>query len=72
MAGSCQKKLEKLDTYVQVQGVEYLTKSQYEMSRIQYRIKDFKQVYDIMENKFDPKFENIDVRPCFEEITKTA
>ena len=25
-----------------------------------------------MENKFDPKFESVEVRNCFEDIAKTA
>jgi hypothetical protein len=72
LAAQCQKKLEKLDPYVQAQGAEFLSESQYDMSRIQYRVKDFQQVYDIMENKFDPQFESVEARPCFEAITKAA
>jgi hypothetical protein len=68
-ASATQKKLEKLDPYVQAQGAEFLGESQYEMSRIQYRIKDFQQVYDISENKFEPGFETVDVKKCFTEIT---
>ena len=39
---------------------------------MQYRMKDFQEVYNISENKFTPNFEKINVKLCFEDIKETA
>lgn len=39
---------------------------------MQYRMKDFQEVYNISENKFNPNFEKIIVRQCFEDLKEMA
>jgi hypothetical protein len=37
-----------------------------------YRIKDFEQVYNISENKFKPKDENINIKKAIEHVVEVA
>jgi hypothetical protein len=66
------EKLKKLDGYVQDQGQQLMKESMFELQKIDYRIKDFKEIYDISENKFNPNFEQLNVKKTFEDISKAA
>ena len=63
-----EKKLEKLEQHVNDQGKILNNESINEVKRMQFRIRDFQQVYYISENKFKPNFENIDIRDAINEI----
>lgn len=49
-------------------GKETIDESTNEIKKMQYRIKDFQQLYNISENKFYPNIENINIRKCLEEL----
>lgn len=63
-----EKKLEKLDQHVNDQGKILNNESINEVKRMQFRIRDFQQVYYISENKFKPSNENVDIRTAINEI----
>ena len=65
-----EQKMDKLDQYVNDSGKEATDDTVNEVRKIQYRIKDFLQVYNISENKFRPTNENVIVKKCFDEILK--
>lgn len=65
-----EQKMDKLDQYVNDSGKEATDDTVNEVRKIQYRIKDFLQVYNISENKFRPTNENVNVKKCFDEILK--
>jgi len=67
-----EKKLEKLDQYVQDQGKELIGDCHSDIKKMQFRIKDFKGVYDISENKFVPIFESVSVGAVFEDLLTRA
>jgi len=62
--------MDKLDQYVNDNGKEATDDTVNEVRKIQYRIKDFLQVYNISENKFRPTNENVSVKKCFDDILK--
>ena len=64
-----QQKLESLDLYVQnQQGKDILDDSFNEISKMEYKIKDFRQVYDIYEDKFNANIKKVHIRQCLEEF----
>ena len=63
-----EQKLNRLDQFVQDTGKETIDESSNEIKKMQYRIKDFQQLYNISENKFYPNIENINVRKVLEEL----
>jgi signal transduction histidine kinase len=65
-------KLEKLDNFVQDQGKELIDETYNEVKNIQFKIKDFQQVYNISENKFSPLWEKVNVKTCFDTIIEQA
>jgi len=53
------QKLESLDLYVQDQGKVIIDDSFNEISKMRYKIMDFRQVYNISENKFNAKIQKV-------------
>lgn len=60
--------MDKLDQYINESGQDQTDETVNEVKKIQYRIKDFLQVYNISENKFRPTNENINIIKCFNDI----
>ena len=54
------------------QGAELVDECKCEIRKIQFRVKDFQQVYNINENKFRPTNENVNLKKCFDEIEAMA
>jgi hypothetical protein len=61
-----------LDTHVDFDGKPIAEESYNEITKMLYRIKDFEQVYNISENKFKPKEENISIKKAIEHVVEVA
>ena len=59
------EKMDKLEQQVSGQGSEIVDEAKCEIRKIQFRVKDFQQVYNINENKFRPTNENVNLKKCF-------
>ena len=55
-------KLESLDLYVNDQGKVIIEDSFNEIQKMRFKIMDFRQIYDISENKFTPKINKVHIR----------
>lgn len=64
--------MQKLDTHVDFDGKPIAEESYNEITKMLYRIKDFEQVYNISENKFKPKDDNVDIKKCIETVVEVA
>ena len=64
--------MDKINQYVSDLGAEIVNESKSEVKKIQFRVKDFLQVYNISENKFRPTMENVNIKNCFQEIDQMA
>lgn len=62
------EKLESVNQFVQDQGKEIIEETFCELKKMQLRISDFQQVYNVSENKFQPIFEKVHVKKCIDEI----
>ena len=65
-----EQRLSKLDQYLATPGQPISDDCQMEIKKMQYRIKDFQQVYLISENKFRPSNESTSVKNCVNEIVE--
>jgi len=65
-------KLEQLDIFVQDGGKELIDETYNDVKNIQFKVKDFQQVYNIAENKFSPNWEKVNVKSCMDTIIDQA
>ena len=63
-------KLESLDLYVNDQGKAIIEDSFNEIQKMRFKIMDFRQIYDISENKFSPKITKVNIRHCMDEFVE--
>lgn len=68
-ANVTEQKLQKLDQYISDQaGMQINDETLGELKKMQYRIKDFQQVYNISENKFRHQAEAVNIRQTIDEV----
>ena len=65
-----EQKLQRLDQHVQGPGQQIADEGVAQIQQMQYRIKDFQQVYYISENKFKPVNEKVNVKNAINKIVE--